>query len=921
MVVERFLCAVVVVTGLAAGRATAAPENTSTSGQPVAAPAGVVVLDTRGFWRMYHTFKPPLIQWQDGLRPLLTKIKWLDWETPEVPAGWTATAFDDGDWARFPLGRAAGTPYLSRLCLRGKFQVTDPARVQGLKLSLDYHGGAMAYINGIAVARQNVAQGQADLAEAYPEEVFAEGDEKAVQLRVRRLVDVPIPARLLHRGVNVLAVEIVRAPYHEKVMTMGLGGKDPPYELAWNTCDTRWIQVVADSPEGLVPNVTRPAGFQIWNSDELAGDFDLDFGDPCEPLRPIRLVGARNGSYSGKLGVGSTRPLEELKATPSDLQGDSGGTIPAAAVRLRYGIPWGREFMDGGIYPAPEGLLGAMADAPPKIVPVYRKGLNPIIPHMPNQPPLAFRPARTVEDLLKVVIDSRSRTVPFYPKTPRPLPVFGAVSTVWTTVQVPAEARPGTYRGDITIEAKGEKPVKAPIELKVVEWTLPEPQNYNTWMEFIQSPDTLAVEYGLEPWSERHWQLIAKSFKEVGDTGSRSVYIPIIAQTNLGNEQSMVRWIKKADGTFDYDFSIMDKYLDTAEQNLGKLKLVCFVTWDIYLIQEEKPGLSAGPPSVNARKILAGKGPLVTVLDPATNKQENINLPPLADASSMAIWKPLFDQLRERLKARGLEESAALGLLSDAVPTKAEVQFFQDVSGGWPWVEHSHHPRTNKLYGLMKTVYQAHVWEVRFPDTTSLFGWTSPRLSVQYQRGGQNESAAARWRFSAEAGVAGSERGLGRLGGDFWFAVKDKTGRRIGTVASRYPQSAWRNLDLLSHFLAPGPDGPVATNRLVAVREGVEECEARIYIEQALTNKVLRQKLGDELAKRAKETLDERLLYMWKEFSNLHLSGPSNRRANYMPWRGVGVEGQAWFMSTRWQERSEKLYTLAAEVEKKLSLR
>jgi hypothetical protein len=45
----------------------------------------------------------------------------------------------------------------------------------------------------------------------------------------------------------------------------------------------------------------------------------------------------------------------------------------------------------------------------------------------------------------------------------------------------------------------------------------------------------------------------------------------------------MVRFIPKADGTFDYDFSIMDKYLDLAEKNMGKPKLVAFVAWELYL--------------------------------------------------------------------------------------------------------------------------------------------------------------------------------------------------------------------------------------------------------------------------------------------------------------------------------------------------
>ena len=835
---------------------------------------------------MYQTLRPPLIQYDDGLKPLLLKVKWLDWETPEPDVSWTRPEFDDSSWARLPLLRSAAAPYLSRLCIRGKFEVTDPAKVRGLRLSLDYHGGAMVSLNGTEIVRGSIRAGQADLAEAYPQEAFA-GDGKPADLaalRVRKLTGVPIPADVLRKGVNVLAIEIVRAPYHAVVMTLGRD-KDLPCDLSWYTCQIRQAQLLADSAEGLVPNVVRPVGLQVWNSDSLAGDFDLDFGDPCEPLRPIHLVGPRNGSYSGKVVVGSTRPIEQLKVAASDLRGDS-GTIPALAVRIRYGIPWGQESMAGGIYPAPANLFGAMADAPPGTIAVRTKTVDQNSSKLPSQSP----------------------------------PVFGAVVPVWATVKVPPEARPGLYRGEITIEATGENPVKTPIEVQVVDWTLPNPQEYHTWIEFIESPDTLALEYNLEPWSQGHWRMIAKAFSEVSETGSRVVYVPVIAHTNLGNEQSMVRWIRKTDGRFDFDFSIMDQYLDVAVKNLGKPKIVCFVVWDITLVTKEIDREPETRKAVEARKNLIGKGPLVTVLDPLTKRLENTHLPPFTDASSMAIWKPLFDQIRGRMKARGLESAATMGFPSDAVPTKEDTQFLKDASGDMPWVTHSHHG-VGQVQGIGKVAYFTHVWHTDFPDVTSLFGWKGDRLHAQYQRGDQNDASAARWRWCAEANIAGGQRGIGRLGADYWYVIKDKTGRRVGTVAARYPESAWRNLDLLSHFLAPAPDGPVATNRLVAVQEGLQECEARICIERALTDKALRETLGDELASRAKETLDERLLYMWKEFSNLSLSGHGYQRATFTPWRGIGSAGHAWFLNTAWQQRSEKLYLLAGEVEKKLKSR
>jgi len=68
--------------------------------------------------------------------------------------------------------------------------------------------------------------------------------------------------------------------------------------------------------------------------------------------------------------------------------------------------------------------------------------------------------------------------------------------------------------------------------------------------------------------------------------------------------------------------------------------------------------------------------------------------------------------------------------------------------------------------------------------------------------------------------ITGGQRGIGRMGGDTWPVLKNKRGERGGFAYTRYPENNWRNLDLHDWFLAPGPDGPVATSRLEALKEG-----------------------------------------------------------------------------------------------------
>jgi hypothetical protein len=397
----------------------------------------------------------------------------------------------------------------------------------------------------------------------------------------------------------------------------------------------------------------------------------------------------------------------------------------------------------------------------------------------------------------------------------------------------------------------------------------------------------------------------------------------------------MVRWIPEGDGQYDYDFTVMEKYLDVAEKHMGRPKIVALNVWDIYVGAKQKLGASERAGEVRALEHLSeqgialGDGPVVTAFDPATEEARDMELPPYTAPQSKAMWGPLFTELQERLARRGLSDTMMLGIITDAWPSKEEVQFFKEIAPDLPWVSHSHHGvhgrGPNKIYGLAESGYQTRVWHVTFDDDPRderMYGWKQLELIAYYVRARNfNSFPLTTWRHLAEFSITGAQRGIGRLGADFWQAVRDKRGRRVGTVSMRYPQSSWRNLDLYSSLLAPGPEGPAATTRLELYREGVQECEARITIERALTDEDLKAKLEDDLANRCQQALDERINFMWKGGSTLRLTGvPSHYATASSTWRGTpGLAGHIWFVGSGWQQRTRKLYSLAGEVTRLLS--
>src|SRR5262249_11543438 len=119
-------------------------------------------------------------------------------------------------------------------------------------------------------------------------------------------------------------------------------------------------------------------------------------------------------------------------------------------------------------------------------------------------------------------------------------------------------------------------------------------------------------------------------------------------------------------------------------------------------------------------------------------------------------------------------------------------------------------------------------------------------------------------RQEAECNITGKQNGISHVGADFWPCLKTKSGKRNGWPTDRYIESHWHSLDVGHFMLAPGTDGPADTNRLEVLKEGIQECEARIAIESVLTDETQKARLSPELAKRAQEVLDERHLWLWR---------------------------------------------------------
>ena len=628
-----------------------------------------------------------------------------------------------------------------------------------------------------------------------------------------------------------------------------------------------------------------PPGVQVWNGDVLAPWQDLTLPDAAEPPGPITIVGTRNGTFSGKVILGSAEPIQGLRAEMSALACGK-EKIPVSRVQVRY--PRYMRYSGWQSVARAVSEFDALEETPPKEVALITERMKP-----------------GYWDIGKVKFNH-------------------AYQPIWVTVAVPADASPGDYQGRLKITLGGAKPFVVPVTLKVCGWRLPDPQDYVTFVEFIQSPESVALRYEVPLWSEKHFKLMEKSLALLGRSGNRSVYIPLISETNQGHDETMVRWIKDGDpstplgaGTYKHDFTVLEKYLDAALEHMGRPRNVVLYVWDVFLeggsfeLGDGKKKTDLDFLSDEAREdrmSYRGKGPRVTLLDPSTGKRTKLTLPEYSDPRARALWKPLLEELRARLKKRGLEGSMTLGAAGDAVPSKATVSLFADLLPGTPWMEHTHgfYGGPTQLKGLGARVkYIAIVfYHNRREPRSRFYEWkdTEPEI-VYYPRGRPHNSPLPTYRLTAEENASGLLRGFGRVGADFWPVLKDKRGRMVGRISQgRFPKSMWRNLDIRQTLLEPGPDGAISTVRFEMMCEGVQESEARIFVEGAL----LRKKIDGDLARRCQEVLTGRDEAMRK----YHGTGKGNK--------GPSDDSYTAYVKSGWQERSERLYNLAAEVAKAL---
>jgi len=141
------------------------------------------------------------------------------------------------------------------------------------------------------------------------------------------------------------------------------------------------------------------------------------------------------------------------------------------------------------------------------------------------------------------------------------------VRPVWLSVDIPPGTVPGTYTGNIEVRSdKGTATLN--LKIKVQNQLLSRPYDWAFRLDLWQNPSVIADYYQVKPWSEEHKTLLKKHLKLYADAGGKfittyAVHSPWSDNSYVG-EAGMIEWIKRGNGSWKFDYSIFDQYVQLA---------------------------------------------------------------------------------------------------------------------------------------------------------------------------------------------------------------------------------------------------------------------------------------------------------------------------------------------------------------------
>lgn len=366
---------------------------------------------------------------------------------------------------------------------------------------------------------------------------------------------------------------------------------------------------------------------------------------------------------------------------------------------------------------------------------------------------------------------------------------------VWLNVWVPAEAKPGKYKGTLTVSGKNFEAMKLPFEIEVVNRTLPEPQKWAFHLDLWQNPYAVARYYQVPLWSKAHFDAMRPLMKMLANAGQRAITASIMHKPWAGQTEdaydSMIFRMKKLDGTWVYDYTVFDKWVEFMMNEVGIKDLISCYTMIPWALSFD-------------------------YFDQATNRVQFIKAAP-GDEAYAEYWGTFLKDFSRHLREKGWFEKTAISM--DERPMEAMQEAIKVIKAADPEFKIT-------LAGNYHEEIQGDLYYLSIP-----YGNQFPvDVKAERERKGQistvytccTEAFPNTFTFSAPAEAA-------------WTALHAVAGGYDGYL--RWAVNSWP-IDPLrdsrfrtwaagdTYSIYPGPCSSIRFERLV---EGLQDCE-KIYV-------------------------------------------------------------------------------------------
>lgn len=210
---------------------------------------------------------------------------------------------------------------------------------------------------------------------------------------------------------------------------------------------------------------------------------------------------------------------------------------------------------------------------------------------------------------------------------------------VWLTVDIPPKTVPGSYKGVIHISYKGGEDKELPLNLDVLDLTLPAPDQWKFHLDLWQNPFAVARWHQVELWSEEHMELLKPYLKMLANAGQKCITTSILHRPWGGQTydpfQSMIKWTHLGNGEWEYDYTVFDRWVELAMEAGITDQISCYsmVPWENQ----------------------------VRYYDEDSSKYVTVRVKPGSE-EYRDIWKPFLVQFREHLKEKGWLGKTAIAM-------------------------------------------------------------------------------------------------------------------------------------------------------------------------------------------------------------------------------------------------------------------